>query len=744
MDGITYIYNVNGKPVGIYDYTNGQSVPIEENEPNPAAGSPIASKPDPGKEISFWSRFLNIASYGGKTGGAAACVSSPNGSNNISQACKDNVEPNFKLYKDMDPTSTDPSPFYEKDYSSEAGVTVTWEPESPVPNCDGNFDHQRIVVHFRDGDQTFYPDPVTGKIKIEKNFKYEPATSIAGDFIYYNPNTGDEIVKPNVVTLYKPTPAQETSSQCYAPRIDGDIQTEPAVVYVGQPIKITKSRDTIVPQCGEGALEVGFVIGDQRRGAQIDEQNNYYVTTTFQESGETKITLIARQGSSEASKEFTVYVNSDKPKVGALSINPASINVRGQITYGSLVTFDLSNTTDYDGEPSDLEVILLAGSSSNPMAKNGALYSATIPAAYWGPPITAQVRDRNRDTSADSSLWSLPPIVSPDLSSCQANPRPRAFVVVGPDPGENYDVNSNLPVKYQIYGNNCDKTTDSLLALCDFGPLGIISGTGNISGIITIETPLTEKLTGFFPCDIIGKNGSVLEDGATLWPPYYATPIVQQTSCAQSQNQPLVGGLTVNRSSLNALGHLTYGSQATFDQPATDCDGDPSNLRVTLHAGTSTASMPKNGNVYSASLTVDYWGAPIYAIVEDLDRGTQSISYLWSVPPIDAPASPGNPLPKAFTVAGPVPFLDYDITSNLPVNWQIWTANYDNTTDGLSATCRFGALTPASGTGNASGVIPIQKILTQRLTGSFPCDIKGKNGQTLVNGAVLYPPYYKQ
>jgi len=712
MDGITYIYNVNGKP-------------------------------------GFWSRFLNIASSGGRTGGAAACVSGTNGSNDISQACKDNVEPNFKLYKDMDPASTTPSPFYEKDYSSESGVTVTWEPESPIPNCDGNFDRQRIVVHFRDGDQTFYPDPVTGKIKIEKNFKYEPATSIAGDFIFYNPNTDTEFVKPNVVTLYKATPAQETASQCYAPRIDGDIQTEPAVVYVGQPVKIIKSQDTIVPQCGEGGLTVSFVIGDQKHGAQIDEQNNYYVMTTFEESDfptsrETKITLTAQQGSHEASKEFPVYVYSDKPKVGALSINPASINVRGQITYGSLVTFDLSNTTDYDGEPSDLEVLLLAGTSSNPMAKNGALYSATIPAAFWGPPITAQVRDRNRDTSAESSLWSLPPIVSPDLSSCQANPRPRAFVVVGPDPGENYDVDSNLPVAWQIYVNNCDKTRDSLSAVCNFGPLGNISGTGNISGIITIETPLTEKITGFFPCDIIGKNGSVLEDGATLWPPYYATPIIQQTSCAQSQNQPLVGGLTVNRSSLNALGHLTYGGQATFDQPATDCDGDPSNLRVTLHAGTSTASMPKNGNVYSATLTVDYWGAPIYAVVEDLDRGTQSTSYLWSVPPIDPPASPGNPLPKAFTVAGPIPFLNYDITSNLPVDWQIWAANYDNTTDGLSATCRFGTLTPASGTGNASGVIPIQKILTQRLTGDFPCDIKGKNGQTLVNGAVLYPPYYKQ
>ena len=331
MEGITYIYNVNGKRVGMY--TNGQCLPVEDESKSPADNQVVLaanSKPEPKQEISFWQRALDIVSVGGLTGGVVAgCTSTPNGSDNISQACKDSVEPNFKPYKDMDPISTLPSPFYKNDYTSESGVTVTWEPESAVPNCDGKFDHQRIVVHFRDGDQTFYP--VNGKIKIEKNFKYEPATSMVGDFIFYNPNTDAEFTKSGVVTLYPPTPAQETN-QCYAPRIDGDIQTDPTTVYVGQLVKIFKSQDTIIPQCSEGNLKVSFVVENQTRGAEMDEQNNYYVLYTFQQHGWATVTLKATQGDLVSRKDIGFNVEESVTTPPASILAPSAAKSGEEIT----------------------------------------------------------------------------------------------------------------------------------------------------------------------------------------------------------------------------------------------------------------------------------------------------------------------------------------------------------------------------------------------------------------------------
>ena len=71
---IEYILNATGKPVGIYDYTSGLSLPIED-DPKPEAQKPepVYPTPDAKKEISFWQRYLNVASHGGQTGGAAAC-----------------------------------------------------------------------------------------------------------------------------------------------------------------------------------------------------------------------------------------------------------------------------------------------------------------------------------------------------------------------------------------------------------------------------------------------------------------------------------------------------------------------------------------------------------------------------------------------------------------------------------------------------------------------------------------------
>jgi len=71
---IEYILNATGKPVGIYDYTSGLSLPIED-DPKPEAQKPepVYPTPDAKKEISFWQRSLNIAAVGGATGGAAAC-----------------------------------------------------------------------------------------------------------------------------------------------------------------------------------------------------------------------------------------------------------------------------------------------------------------------------------------------------------------------------------------------------------------------------------------------------------------------------------------------------------------------------------------------------------------------------------------------------------------------------------------------------------------------------------------------
>lgn len=424
----------------------------------------------------------------------------------------------------------------------------------------------------------------------------------------------------------------------------------------------------------------------------------------------------------------------NKPQVGPLRINPSSYNALGQLVLGSPVAFDLPNTTDCDDEPSNLDVTLNVESPPIPMNYNGQYYTVTIPANYWGTPITATVRDLDRGTFNTSSLYSLPPIVPPQSA------KPKATVVIGPNPAVDYDVNSGTPVLWQIYTKNYDGTTTGLSASCDFGPLGTVTANSGADGVASISQPLTQKLTGFFSCDITGSNNEVAQDEAILYPPYYLTSVTQQTACEQNFGKPLVGGLSLNPACLNAQGQLVRGSTAIFDLPnTTDCDEDPSNLSVTLYAGTSSPSMVKIGGIYTASLQAEFWGVPIRAEVQDLDRGTSNTSYLYNLPPI---VSPPDPRPRAFSVAGPNPDVNYDINSGTPVQWQIWTENYNGTTNGLSATCDFGPLGAASGVGNASGVVTIQKILTQRLTGSFPCDITGSNSEVRLNGAELYPPYY--
>ena len=440
--------------------------------------------------------------------------------------------------------------------------------------------------------------------------------------------------------------------------------------------------------------------------------------------------------------------NSNAPQIGAVSVNPSSINAQGQIYYGAPVTFDLPNTTDCDNEPSDLEVTLFAGSDTAAMPLVGGIYSATLNANYWGTPVYAVVYDRERGTEASSFLYSLPPIVPAPLSACEEDPSPHAYAVVGPTPDRDYDVSSGTSVLWQIYSENCDGSTNGLSAECNFGPPGTISGTSDETGVITISTPIAQRLSGNFPCDITGSNGAELRNGAILYPPYYSTPSSEISLCERNSNAPQIGAVSVNPSSINAQGQIYYGAPVTFDLPnTTDCDNEPSDLEVTLFAGSDTAAMPLVGGIYSATLNANYWGTPVYAVVYDRERGTEASSFLYSLPPIvPAPLSAceEDPSPHAYAVVGPTPDRDYDVSSGTSVLWQIYSENCDGSTNGLSAECNFGPPGTISGTSDETGVITISTPIAQRLSGNFPCDITGSNGAELRNGAILYPPYYQQ
>ena len=354
------------------------------------------------------------------------------------------------------------------------------------------------------------------------------------------------------------------------------------------------------------------------------------------------------------------------------------------------------------------------------------------------------------DTAHLDPLTGLPAMAIPLLLNIPyvGVPEPRAFVVTPPNPEVNYNVDSGLPVEWQIYAENYDHTTNGLSAVCDFGPLGNVSATGNTAGIITIQNILTQRLTGSFPCDITGGNGEVLENGAILYPPYYSTPSSEISLCERNSNAPQIGAVSVNPSSINAQGQIYYGAPVTFDLPnTTDCDNEPSDLEVTLFAGSDTAAMPLVGGIYSATLNANYWGTPVYAVVYDRERGTEASSFLYSLPPIvPAPLSAceEDPSPHAYAVVGPTPDRDYDVSSGTSVLWQIYSENCDGSTNGLSAECNFGPPGTISGTSDETGVITISTPIAQRLSGNFPCDITGSNGAELRNGAILYPPYYQQ
>lgn len=683
------------------------------------------------------------------------------------------------------PTGVHSVPYYINESELIGGKLVTYEPWAL--NCDGSTEGIQYVCHFRyivDGERreeediTASPYDSDGHTRIQTtlytNRRLDGAPSC--DIHYINPNDPEDHPEPlpNIVPLYGPDIISETEpydvcADYPEPRIEPGFQIgyEPSVIYVGDPVRFSFSGNSITDCHGNlhpDYLQVFFVING-RDSLAIFDGVNYTADTFFPEPtrGDAPyrigLKVVDTLQSTEKSwdHDIAVYVSdrpgtvtdcdtNPRPQVGSLSVNPSSLNPLGQIIYGTPVTFDLPGVTDCDGEPSDLSITLHAGTSEAPMTNSDGLYSATVNAEYWGPPIYAEIHDTERDTVNTSYLWSLPPIVPPDVSSCEADPRPEAYTVRGPNPGVDYDVSSGIPIQWQIWAKNCDGTRDGLSATCDFGPLGpspIFSG--DRSGVITVEMAFPERLTGFFLCDITGSNGEVLSDGATLYPPYYLSPIIAPTVCEESSNRPQVGALSINPSSLNVLGQIVLGTPVTFDLPNTaDCDGEPSSLSVTLYAGTTPATMINSGGIYSATVTAAYWGTPIRAVVDDLARSTSSTSFLWSLPPIVSPsvsACTADPLPEAFTVVGPNPLRDYNISSGIPVVWQIYAEDCDGTRDSLSATCDFGPLGTTTGTGDFSGIITISRSLTIRLGGSFPCDITGSYG-THDNGAILYPPWY--
>src|SRR3989339_911959 len=75
------------------------------------------------------------------------------------------------------------------------GVTVTWQSESPMLNCDGSTSAIKLVAHFGDGDVEIVPDE-NGRVKLVKTLTTAnfPNSEISCDLVYVDPADGQEKV----------------------------------------------------------------------------------------------------------------------------------------------------------------------------------------------------------------------------------------------------------------------------------------------------------------------------------------------------------------------------------------------------------------------------------------------------------------------------------------------------------------------------------------------------------------------
>jgi len=110
---------------------------------------------------------------------------------------------------------------------------------------------------------------------------------------------------------------------------------------------------------------------------------------------------------------------SNRPRIVSFGIDPdrSELDPAGRVLYNDDVTF-YAVTSDCDLDEASLDVTLYANPTPTIMTLESEIpggyriYSSTVPAQYFGTPVTITVVDTLRETSSTSQLWSLPPIIA--------------------------------------------------------------------------------------------------------------------------------------------------------------------------------------------------------------------------------------------------------------------------------------------------------------------------------------------
>lgn len=112
-------------------------------------------------------------------------------------------------------------------------------------------------------------------------------------------------------------------------------------------------------------------------------------------------------------------------------------------------------------------------------------------------------------------------------------------------------------------------------------------------------------------------------------------------ACDSSRN-PTFDPPFFDTSIINEKKMIFHGTLVPFGIRAAKCDGETSNLRVTLKAGNDSHRMtdPDNDGIFTVTVPADYWGSWLQFVIEDIDRGTSVTHDFWGFPTVIAP--PGN------------------------------------------------------------------------------------------------------